>query len=305
MSSERGRLTRSAALASTGVAITLLGLKAWAAFATGSIAMLASLADTGLDLLASLLTLFAVGLAARPSDERHRFGYGKAEAIAALMQTLLIIGSAIAIMARAIASLGQTELPRAPGVGIGVSLVAIALTLALVAWQRQVVKRTNSIAIATDSLHYQSDLLLNLTVIVAFVLDTMLGLHGADAAMGMLIALWIGWRALVSAREAVAMLMDREWPAEKRARLLDIARSVPGVEGAHDLRTRSSGVTDFAQFHIWLAPDMPVITAHAIVDTVELQLHAEFPGAEFFIHIDPVGHYDKRSQTLAELQEGP
>jgi ferrous-iron efflux pump FieF len=305
VNAERGRMTRSAALASTGVAVTLLGLKAWAAAATGSVAMLASLADTGLDLLASLLTLFAVGLAARPSDERHRFGYGKAEAIAALMQTLLIIGSAVAIMARAISSFGQTELPRAPGVGIGVSLVGIVLTLALVAWQRQVVKRTNSIAIATDSLHYQSDLLLNLTVIAAFVMDVMLGLHGADALLGIVIALWIGWRALHSARDAVAMLMDREWPAEERARLLEIARSVPGVAGAHDLRTRSSGVVNFAQFHIWLAPEMPVIDAHAIVDAVEHRLHDEFPGTEIFIHIDPLGHYDKTSQTLAELQEGP
>ncbi len=305
MTSERGRLTRSAALASTGVAVTLLALKAWAAVTTGSVAMLASLADTGLDLLASLLTLFAVGLAARPSDERHRFGYGKAEAIAALMQTLLIIGSAMAIMARAVAALGQTELPRAAGVGIGVSLVAIMLTLGLVAWQRHVVRRTNSIAIATDSLHYQSDLLLNLTVIAALVLESVLGLHGADAVFGIIIALWIGWRALHSARDAVAMLMDREWPAERRARLLEVVRSVPGVDGAHDLRTRSSGVIDFVQFHIWLPPDMPVITAHAIVDAVELRVLEEFPGTEIFIHIDPVGHYDSRSQTLAELQESP
>jgi ferrous-iron efflux pump FieF len=305
VTSERGRLTRSAALASTGVAVTLLALKAWAAVTTGSVAMLASLADTGLDLLASLLTLFAVGLAARPSDERHRFGYGKAEAIAALMQTLLIIGSAMAIMARAVAALGQTELPRAAGVGIGVSLVAIMLTLGLVAWQRHVVRRTNSIAIATDSLHYQSDLLLNLTVIAALMLEFVLGLHGADAVFGIIIALWIGWRALHSARDAVAMLMDREWPAERRARLLEVVRSVPGVDGAHDLRTRSSGVIDFVQFHIWLPPDMPVITAHAIVDAVEVRVLEEFPGTEIFIHIDPVGHYDSRSQTLAELQESP
>jgi ferrous-iron efflux pump FieF len=99
--------------------------------------------------------------------------------------------------------------------------------------------------------------------------------------------------------------MDREWPAEERARLLEIARSVPGVAGAHDLRTRSSGVVNFAQFHIWLAPEMPVIDAHAIVDAVEHRLHDEFPGTEIFIHIDPLGHYDKTSQTLAELQEGP
>nr|WP_310522361.1 cation diffusion facilitator family transporter [Polymorphobacter sp.] len=300
---ERGRLTRSAALASAGVAVTLLGLKAWASWATGSVAMLGSLADTGLDLIASLLTLYAVGFAAQPADSDHRFGHGKAEAIAALMQTLLILGSAVAIMWRAILAFGQTELPRAPQIGIGVSAFGIMLTLALVAWQRHVVRRTGSIAISTDSLHYQSDLLLNGVVIIAFVLDVYLGIHGADAALGIVIALWIGWNALKSAGHAIDMLMDREWPAEKRARLLAIAGAVPGVEGVHDLRTRSSGVTDFIQFHIWLPPQMPVGTAHAIVDTVEMRVAEGFPGSEIFIHIDPVGHYDRTSQTAAELSE--
>jgi ferrous-iron efflux pump FieF len=289
---ERARLTRSAALASSAVALILLGLKAWAAIATGSVAMLGSLADTTLDLLASLLTLFAVGLAATPADDDHRFGHGKAEAIAALMQTLLIIGSAVAILWRAIASFGATDLPRAPEVGIGVSLAGIALTLALVAWQKSVVSRTGSIAISTDALHYQSDLLLNSAVIIAFVLDVLLGLHGADALLGIAIALWIAWNAIRSARQALDMLMDREWPPERRARVAEIALSVPGVEDVHDLRTRSSGVADFIQFHIWLAPEMSVQSAHDVVDDIEARLLAEFAGAEFFIHIDPRGHRD-------------
>ncbi|MFZ4689432.1 MAG: cation diffusion facilitator family transporter [Polymorphobacter sp.] len=293
---ERGRLTRAAALASTGVAVALLGLKLWAAWATGSVSMLGSLADTGLDLLASLLTLFAVGLAAQPADADHRFGHGKAEAIAALMQTLLIIGSAIAILWRAILAFGQTELPRAPAVGIGVSLVAILLTLALVAWQRSVVRRTGSIAISTDSLHYQSDLLLNATVIAAFVLDTLLGLHGADPGLGIIIALWIAWSAIRSARHAIDMLMDREWPPEKSARVAAIALGVPGIMDVHDLRTRSSGVTDFIQFHVWLDPAMTVAAAHDIIDAVELRLVQSFPDAEVFIHIDPVGHRNDPSQ---------
>ena len=289
---ERARLTRSAALASAIVAVTLLGLKTWAAWATGSVAMLGSLADTTLDLLASLVTLFAVGLAATPADEDHRFGHGKAEAIAALMQTLLIIGSAVAILWRAIASFGITDLPRAPEVGIGVSIVGIVLTLALVTWQKSVVRRTGSIAISTDSLHYQSDLLLNSAVIIAFVLDVLLGLHGADALLGIAIALWIAWNAIRSARQALDMLMDREWPPERRARVAEIALSVPGVEDVHDLRTRSSGVADFIQFHIWLAPEMTVQAAHDVVDAIEARLQSEFSGAEFFIHIDPRGHRD-------------
>jgi len=295
---ERARLTRSAAFASSALALVLLGLKAWAAFATGSVSMLGSLADTALDLLASLMTLYAVGFAAQPADAEHRFGHGKAEAIAALMQTLLIIGSAIVIMWRAILAFGQTDMPRAPEVGISVSVVGIVLTMLLVSWQKIVVRRTGSIAIGTDSLHYQSDLLLNATVIVAFVLDVYLGLHGADAVFGIIIALWIAWSAIKSASQAVDMLMDREWPPEKSARLAAIALAVPGVEDVHDLRTRSSGVVDFIQFHIWLAPEMTVQAAHDVVDTIELRLQAAFPGAEFFIHIDPRGHRDDLNQPI-------
>ena len=292
MSEERNRLTRSAALASTGVAITLLLLKIWAAWVTGSVSMLASLADTGLDLLASLLTLFAVTHAALPADEDHRFGHGKAEAIAALMQTLLIMGSAVAILWRAIASFGNTDLPRAPEVGIGVSMAGIALTLLLVAWQRRVVARTGSIAVSTDALHYQSDLLLNLAVIAALVLDIYLGIHGADAVLGVLIALWIAWSALQSARSAIDMLMDKEWPEARRNELIAMASLVPGVEGVHDVRTRSSGAVDFIQFHIWLPPLMTVSDAHDIVDAVEDRLMQAYPNAEFLIHIDPRGHED-------------
>ncbi len=299
MTDDRAWLTRSAALASAAVATTLLMLKTWAAVETGSVAMLGSLADTALDLLASLLTLFAVGLAAQPADDDHRFGHGKAEAIAALMQILLILGSAVAIMWRAVAAFGATDLPRAPEVGIGVSVVGILLTLVLVAWQRSVVRRTGSIAIGTDSLHYQSDLLLNVTVIAAFALDAYLGLHGADAVFGIIIALWIGWSALRSARRAIDMLMDREWPDEKRRELESIAMAVPGVEDVHDLRTRSSGNVDFVQFHIWLAPEMTVAAAHDIVDAVEQRLIEAFPESEFFIHIDPRGHRELAADIAA------
>lgn len=300
-SPERAALTRSAALASSVMAVTLLGLKAWAAWATASVSMLGSLADTALDLLASLLTLYAVYLASQPADSDHRFGHGKAEAIAALMQTLLILGSAVAILWQAIQAFGGHRKLAAPEIGIGVSLVGVVLTMVLVAWQRHVVRKTGSIAINTDSLHYQTDIALNLSVIAAVGLEVYAGMHGADAVMGVLIAGWIGYNAVRAARHALDMLMDREWPDEKRTRLIDLARTVPGVEGVHDLRTRSSGVTDFIQFHIWLPPEMPVLDAHAIVDAVEHRLHDAFPGAEIMIHVDPLGHYDKHSQTAAAL----
>ena len=295
--SARAALTRRAAVASVTSATILLFLKAYAARATGSVAMLGSLADTGLDLLSSLVTLYAVWLAAQPADDDHRFGHGKAEAIAALMQTLVILGSAVAIGVRAITEFGTPNIPRRPEVGVGVSLVAVTLTFALVAYQRHVVRRTQSIAISTDRVHYESDLLLNLGVVVALGLDVWAGLHGADAVFGIGIALYLAWGAVTAARAAVDMLMDREWPDDKRQTLLAVVARHPRVDGVHELRTRSSGVTDFIQFHVWLDPDMSVAMAHSIVDEIEADVAAAFPGAEILIHVDPLGHYD-RPQVL-------
>lgn len=289
----RGDLTRRAALASVAVAALLLVLKGYAAQATDSVAMLGSLADTALDLLASLVTLYAVGLAAQPADDDHRFGHGKAEAIAALMQTLVILGAAVAIGLRAVIELGARQPPVRPDLGVGVSLLAIVLTLGLVAFQRHVVRRTGSIAIGTDSVHYQADLLLNLAVIVALGLDAGAGLHGADAVFGVGIAAFLAVGAIRAARAAIDMLMDREWPAAKRQSLLAVVARHPRVDGVHELRTRSSGVTDFIQFHVWLAPEMSVACAHNIVDEIEADVAATFPGAEILIHVDPLGHYDR------------
>ena len=292
---ESGRLNRSAARASVALATTLIGLKLWAAIATGSVAMLGSFADSALDLLASLVTLLAVGVAAQPADDEHRFGHGKAEAISALLQTLLILGSAIGIAWRAIRQFGTTDLPVRANVGIGVSVAALLLTLALVAYQRHVIRRTGSLAIGTDRLHYQSDILLNVAVIAALLLDIVFGIHGADAALGLAIAAWLAWGAVQSARAAVDMLMDREWPDAKRDELLRVARADPRVLSVHDLRTRSSGVIDFIQFHVWLPPEMSVAAAHDIVDATEARVAEAFPGAEILIHVDPAGHYDAAS----------
>lgn len=291
-----GQLTRRAALASVAMALFLVGLKAWAAVATGSVAMLGSLADTGLDLIASLVTLLGVWLAAQPADREHRFGHGKAEAIAALFQTILIALSALGIAWRAGARLASPTPPAAPELGIGVSLVAIATTLALVGYQRATVKKTGSIAIHTDQLHYQSDLLLNLSVIAALALETVAGLGGADPLFGLAIAAYLMRGAVGAARGALDMLMDREWPAEKREKLQDVLAAHPHAAGMHALRTRTSGATDFIQFHLWLAPEMTVRAAHTIVEELEDAVAAAFPQAEILIHVDPAGNVDRDEQ---------
>jgi ferrous-iron efflux pump FieF len=300
---ERARLTTRAALASVAAALMLLILKAYAALQTGSVAMLGSLADTGLDLIASLVTLFAVRIAAMPADREHRFGHGKAEGLAALAQIVLISISAIGIGWRAVDRLLAGAQTANADSGIAVSVAAILVTLALVAYQRSVIRRTGSVAIRTDNVHYQSDLLLNLSVIAALVLDQYLGLAGADPLFGLAIAAWLIWGAWRASSQALDQLMDREWPEEKRMHFLAIASSRPEAKGIHDLRTRSSGAHDFAQFHIWVDPAMTVAAAHDVVEAIEADLAREFPGCEVLIHLDPEGQVDHPGDLLREVDE--
>ncbi len=291
-----GRHTQRAALASVAMALLLLGLKAWAAYRTGSVAMLGSLADTGLDLIASLITLFGVRLAAQPADREHRFGHGKAEAIAALFQTILISLSALGIAWQAGTRLAHPVAPTEPELGIGISAIAIATTLALVAYQRHVVRRTRSLAIETDQLHYQSDLLLNLSVIAALALDSLAGLRGADPLFGLVIAAYLIVGAVGSARRSLDVLMDREWLPEKRNELVALLAAHPHGGGVHDLRTRNSGATEFIQFHVWLPPEMSVTRAHDIVEELEQLVASAHPNAEILIHVDPAGNIDRHDQ---------
>ena len=298
-----GALTQRAAIASVSVALFLLFLKGYAAWATGSVAMLGSLADTGLDLVASLVTLYGVRLAAQPADRDHRFGHGKAEALVALFQVAIIAVSAAAILFRAIERLSSGDVTAQAEYGIGVSIVAIVATLGLLAYQRRVIARTGSVAIGADHVHYQSDLLLNGAVIAALALDQYAGLTGADPLFGIAIAAWLAWGAWRASSSAIDQLMDREWPEEKRRRFVEIASRHPELKGIHDLRTRSSGTRDFVQFHVWVAPDMTIAEAHKVMDEVEARLEKEFPGVEILIHTDPEGQVDQPGNILAETDE--
>lgn len=300
---ERSSLTSRAALASIALALLLIGLKAWAAVETSSMAMLGSLADSGLDLIASLVVLLGVRVAAQPADREHRFGHGKAEALASLVQVILISISAVFIAFRAIERLiGGAQTTHAE-LGIGVSFVAIVFTLALIAYQRYVVRRTGSVAIATDRLHYASDLMLNGSVIAALVLDQYVGIVGADAVFGILIALWLARSAWQSSSQVLDQLMDREWPDELRQQFLAATKDYPELAGLHDLRTRTSGTHHFAQFHVWVPADWTVREAHDRLDRAEEELQKRFPGTEILIHVDPEGQVDRETLLPSDITE--
>jgi ferrous-iron efflux pump FieF len=297
------RLSTRAALASVALASVLLVAKAWAAYATDSTAMLGSLADTALDVIASLTTLMGVRIAAQPADLDHRFGHGKAEALVSLAQVALISASAAGIMWRAVDRLINRAQTEAMGTGIAVSVLALALTFVLLWYQRRVIASTGSVAIKTDNVHYKSDLMLNGSVIVALVLDQALHLSGADALFGIAIALWLAWGAYRASSEAIHQLMDREWPEDERRSFLAAAAEYPELQGLHDLRTRKSGTLRFVQFHVWVPADWTVQEAHDRLDHVEEQLQKRFPDTEILIHVDPEGQTDRETLLSSDITE--
>ncbi|APG63822.1 divalent metal cation transporter FieF [Sphingorhabdus lutea] len=286
-------------MASVGTAIFLILLKSYATIQTASVSMLGSLSDTALDLMASLITLIAVRYAAMPADNEHRFGHGKAEALAAMVQMSLVTVSAFIIGWRAIDRFIAGATPQKAEYGIIVSVIAILVTLGLLAYQQYVIKKTKSVAITADHLHYQSDLLLNLSVIIALAMENYFSLSGADGIIGVLIALWLLRGAWASANYAFDHLMDKELPEEIKDRLTDIARNTDGVIDVHGMRTRSSGVTDFCQFHIWVKRDISMVEVHDIMDAVENNIRAEFAGIDILIHPDPEGHKDEMNFTTS------
>jgi ferrous-iron efflux pump FieF len=284
----------AAGYASVGVALTLIVLKIWAWLATDSVAMLSSLADSLLDLLASVITLFAVKVAISPADREHRFGHGKSEGIAGLVQAVIITGSAGYVCLQAIERLLAPSSVESPTVGVGVMLASLLLTVSLVAFQRFVVQRTGSLAIAADAVHYRSDILTNIAVLVAILLSSNWGLDIFDPLLGLVVVALILWSVAKIVRGALDVLLDRELPDEDRLRIEEIARAHPEVLGLHDMRTRSAGATKFVQFHLELDPKLSLSEAHTICDTVEREVHQIYPDAEVLIHADPYGLPENR-----------
>ncbi len=296
------RLLRLTSIASPVVACVLLLAKAWAFSGTGSVAVLSSMADSLLDLMAALITLFAIAYALIPADDEHRFGHGKSEALAALFQVVLIVGSAVFVGREAIARLLDPQLVVHVQVGVAVMLFAMLLTSALLALQYHVARLTGSLALRADAAHYRSDLLSNAAVAVGLLIAVRPGFGWVDAACGLGVAGYIAYSAVDVLRQAVDVLLDRELPDEFRAQVTGTVMQHPQVHGVHDLRTRHSGTARFVQLHLELDPALALSDAHRIGDEIEAHLHTLMGPMDVLIHLDPA--YEPASHTLAGVKTG-
>ncbi len=285
-SDQAGHLLRLATYASVGTALLLIAGKLVAALLTGSVSVLASLIDSMMDVAASIINLLAVHYSLQPPDREHRFGHGKAEPLAGLVQAAFIAGSALFLILHAVDRLLHPQPLNDALIGVGVLLFSILATALLLLFQHHVIRRTQSTAIRADALHYATDLLTNGATIVALGL-AMLGWPMVDPLFAIGIAVYILYSAGHIGYESIQLLMDRELPPEVHARIREIVRSHDLVRGVHDVRTRRSGQTYFIQLHLMLDDQMPLVEAHRVADEVEAALMSVYPNADILIHQDP------------------
>lgn len=283
------RLRTRATYASVAVSAFLIAIKFAAWIATGSVAMLSSLIDSVLDVVAAIVNLFAVRQAVTPADREHRFGHGKAEPLAALGQSAFLAGGALLLVFQAVSRAVSPVPVTHVELGIAVIIVSMAVDGVLVLYQRYVVARTKSLAIGADELHFRSDLVINAGVLATLLIDRFVKLPILDPIFGAAIGLWIIYGAVRLLLGAMTQLMDQEMPDEDRARIRAIAEAEHEVAAVHDLKTRLAGPSAFIQLHLEMDGAIDLRRAHEISDRVEKHLRDAYPHAEIIIHQDPAG----------------
>ncbi len=277
----------TASIASITTAVVLILIKIFAWIETDSAGVLVSLIDSSIDVLSSVINFIVLRFALAPADDDHRFGHGKAEAIASLGQAAFIFGSAGFFILHTFERMLHPQAINRPELGIGVIIVSLFLTISLVAFQKYVVRKTGSQAIEGDSLHYSSDLIMNIAVIAGLIAVTQ-GINEADSIIALIVGIYIIYSAFRLGEKAIHSLLDRELDPETQQEIGNIALTHKEVMGVHDLRTRDGGKVIFIQMHLEMADKIPLIDAHNVCDSIEDKILQKFPNADIIIHLDPV-----------------
>lgn len=297
-SMSNGALRRMASIVALVVAIALVVVKVWAWVTTGSISLLTSAADGLVDVVASSVTFAGVRYAAMPADRGHRYGHGKAEAVAAFVQALLLAGAAVGLAIESVQRLFVPQALNQTGFGIWVIVGSSLAAAGLVAMQTVVVRRTGSTAIAADRAHYVTDVAVNIAVLIALLLDRFLGWSRADAIGALAISVYMLWNARGMTVHALFQLLDRELDDADRARIQGAVLACDGVQGIHDIRTRDSGDRIFVEFHVEVDGALTVEEGHAIGDNAEKAVQRLFPSTDATAHLEPAGIKDERLDDL-------
>lgn len=288
------RLKKSAATASVCLAATLSILKLWAALSTGSLAVLSSLIDSLADVFASSISFIAVRYSSRPATCSHRYGYGRAESISALIQSAFIAGSGLFVMYDGFNRLMHPAPLQKTGFGIWVMVFSLFATVTLILFQRHVAKKTRSRAIMADSAHYTVDVLTNLAIIASLIVVRVFHINWFDLLTAFFISAYLIYNAYKIAADAVGNLTDQELDTKIRAKVIDLVINSAGIKGYHDFRSRDLGGIYYFEIHLELDGNLSLFKAHELTDIVEGKIQKAFPDAQVIIHQDPHGLKENR-----------
>lgn len=294
LTEQHNRLKKIAASASVMLSGGLCLLKIFGAFYTGSLAILSSLIDSLADVFASSISFIAIRFSTRPASQEHRYGYGRAESISALVQSAFIAGSGLFVMYDGITRLFNPEPLEKPELGIIIMAISLVATVLLIAFQKHVARKTSSPAIAADSAHYTVDVLTNLSIILSLIVVKFFNISWFDILTAFAISVYLIYNAYKIAAEAVAALTDKELSDDVRKQVIDLVINSEGVEGYHDFRSRDLGGTYFFEIHLELDGNLTLNKTHELTDKVEEKIKTAFPNAQVIIHQDPYGLHENR-----------
>ncbi|MDJ0841854.1 MAG: cation diffusion facilitator family transporter [Acidobacteriota bacterium] len=281
---------RSAPVIAGAVALVLVAVKLTVGFYSGSMALIASAADSGLDFLVSAFNAYAIHNAGKPSDDRYNYGRGKLEGLAAFLEGLVIGLSALIIIGTAALKLARQDTVTHTTPAIWVMIFSTVLTAALVIYLRMVSKRTGNLVIKADSLHYQIDLWTNMGILTALFLIQYIELHWLDGAISILIGFMILKGAHPLVRDGANMLLDRALDPKLIQEIDRIIRAKDsGVADYHRLKTRQAADIFFVDVHLVFNHDISLLAAHRHSERVEEQIRALAPKHTWEIncHLDP------------------
>lgn len=282
-------LKKCAAGASLFVSIMLIVLKFVAFIKTDSLAVFSSLIDSVTDLFASFISGVAVYFSMKPANCKHRYGYGKSEALSALLQAIFVGASGVFVIFDGINRLFNPVEVAQTGVGIYVMLFSIFSTVLLVLFQTYVANKTNSLAIKADRAHYVVDFLTNGAVVISLVLVELFDFVYFDVIAALFISVYLIYNAYDLGKESIEQITDIELSDEIRSNIESLAKSCEGVMGVHDLRTRNAGDIYYIELHVEMDGDISLYNAHIITDKVERLLIETYPNSQIIIHQDPLG----------------
>ncbi len=288
------KLKKAAVYASISLAVILSGLKIIGAFYTGSLSILSSVVDSLSDILASVITFFAIKISSLPASSKHRYGYGKIESLSALFQSAFIAGSGLFILYDAINRLLHPQKLEATGIGLGIMIFSLISSLGLVYFQKFVYKKTKSQAIIADSAHYSVDILTNLGIIITLIAVWFFKINWIDTIAGIIIAGILLYNAYNLAKDSIVNLLDKELSNSIRQKIKNIVMSHNFSKGIHDLRTRDLGNGYSFEFHLELDGSISLNQAHIYADSIEADIKKTYPNAQIIIHQEPYGLCEQR-----------